>query len=244
MAIATKKYRILYTVARKYESAERFDKLKKDIDIVCAGDSLTGWNNHLTHPTIWPFPTYPKFLQDILNENDADLHTVNAGIAGATSNAGLFAVMSCLEQFENAQVYIIGFGANDLGQGTLTEFDKSIGLTEKDIYKPSLKETTEKAIENIDIMVESILAEGKKPILINVPNVNESVCPPERIPELRAKRDHYNKQVADYFAGKAHIVNIRSKLKDEHFGDSVHTTEEGAKIIAEAVFSELKKYLN
>jgi len=244
MAIATKKHRILYTVASKYESAERFDKLKKGVDIVCAGDSLTGWNNHLTHPTIWPFPTYPKFLQDILNENDADLHVVNAGIAGATSNAGFFAVMSCLEKFENAQFYLIGFGANDLGQGVLTEFDKSIGLTKADIYNPPLEEITEKAIENLDSMVDGVLTEGKKPILINVPNVNEEICPPERIQELRAKRDHYNKQVADYFAGRVPIVDIRSKLKDKHFDDSVHTNEKGAKIIAEAVFSELKKYLN
>jgi len=243
MTIATKKHRILYTVASKYESAERFDKLKKDADIVCVGDSLTGWNNHLTHPILWPFPTYPKFLQDILNENDADLPVVNAGIAGATSNAGFFAVMSYLDPFEKAQFYIIGFGANDLGVGTLTEFDKSIGLTEADIYKPPLEELTKKAVENIDLMVDSVLAEGKTPILINVPNVNEKICPPERIQELRAKRDYFNKQVADYFAGRVPIVDIRSKLKDEHFGDSVHTNEEGAKIIAEAVFSELKKYI-
>ncbi len=239
--MATKKHSLVYTVSKKYESQEDFDILTKKANIVCIGDSLTGWNNHPTHPTIWPFPTYPEFLQEMLNSNNADLCVANAGIAGATSSIGFFTLMNCLEMFTNAKEYIIGFGANDLGGGILTEFDRRIGLTESDVYKQSVEEITEKAIKNLGLMVDSVLNERKKPILINVPNVNEAVFPKEQVPELRAKRDYYNEKVAKYFAGKTPIIDIRSKLKEGHFGDSVHTNKDGAKIIAEAVYEIIKK---
>lgn len=238
-----KKNEMICTVAKEYESITVFDKLKKNIDILCAGDSLTGWNNRKIHPSIWPFPTYPSYLQEILNENGHGLCIANAGIAGSTSDIGFFTIMDCISMFEKAKIYVIGFGANDLGRGSLTEFDKKIGLTESDIYKPHIKEITETAIKNLDRIIESITSEGKKSILINVPNVNEAICPKEIVQELREKRDYFNENVANYFAGKVPIVDIHARLRDIHFGDSVHTNEEGAKIIAEAVYLVLKEYI-
>jgi hypothetical protein len=40
-----------------------FEQARTDIDLVCGGDSLTGWNNE-GPVAYWPYPTDPQFLQE------------------------------------------------------------------------------------------------------------------------------------------------------------------------------------
>ena len=48
---------VLYVVER---GTAAFEAARNNVDVVCAGDSLTGWNNYgLVH--YWPYPTYPPY---------------------------------------------------------------------------------------------------------------------------------------------------------------------------------------
>ena len=39
-----------------------FETGRTSVDVVCAGDSITGWNN-FGGVADWPYRTYPEFLQ-------------------------------------------------------------------------------------------------------------------------------------------------------------------------------------
>jgi hypothetical protein len=43
-----------------------FEQDRLVVDVVCAGDSITGWNN-FGPAKFWPFPTYPRFLQESIH---------------------------------------------------------------------------------------------------------------------------------------------------------------------------------
>lgn len=52
---------VVYTVDH---GSPAFEANKTAINVVCGGDSLTGWNNFGTART-WPYITYPQFLQEL-----------------------------------------------------------------------------------------------------------------------------------------------------------------------------------
>ena len=59
-----------------------FETNRPAVDIVCAGDSLTGWNNY--GPALsWPYPTYPDFLQELCAP--LGLRIANGGVAGRSA---------------------------------------------------------------------------------------------------------------------------------------------------------------
>jgi multidrug transporter EmrE-like cation transporter len=43
-----------------------FEERRTSIDVVCAGDSITGWNNFRRHEKDWPLCSYPEFLKNSL----------------------------------------------------------------------------------------------------------------------------------------------------------------------------------
>ena len=67
------------------ESSTDFESARLNVDVVCAGDSLTGWNNY-GPAQYWPFPTYPRFLQEKCES--LDLQVADGGIAGEISDNG------------------------------------------------------------------------------------------------------------------------------------------------------------
>lgn len=73
---------VLYLADRNHP---RFDLLHSGVDVVCAGDSLTGWNN-FGGVECWPYPTYPEAL-GVLCES-AGLTVANCGIAGRRAPTG------------------------------------------------------------------------------------------------------------------------------------------------------------
>jgi len=186
-----------------------FENNREKVDIVCAGDSITGWNN-AGDIANWPFPTYPEFLQELVNP--ADLSVANGGIAGAISGMGIEPVKEYLKLFPNSKYFIIGFGSNDLGLAS------------------DLEKTSQNIIGNIDEMVEDVLRNGKNLILINVPYIN----PPG---VLREERDYHNQKLSEYCERmKIPLSDICSLLKPEHFGDNLHPNEKGARLIAQTVY--------
>ena len=102
---------ILYVADRGMPS---FQTARLSVDVVCAGDSITGWNNFGVVRD-WPYRTYPEFLQRLCDP--LGLTVANGGIAGEVSPNGLGQVRDYLSLFPNAWYFVVGYGTNDLGGG-------------------------------------------------------------------------------------------------------------------------------
>ena len=64
------------------QGSARFEQDRLAVDVVCAGDSITGWNNF--GPVLsWPYRTYPDFLQKLCDP--LGLLVANGGIAAEVS---------------------------------------------------------------------------------------------------------------------------------------------------------------
>ena len=207
---------VLYTVD---QGTAAFEAARTAVDVVCLGDSLTGWNNYGPVQT-WPFQTYPQFLQEFCVP--LGLKIANGGIAGGVSDNGPKQVRDYLKLFPNAHYFVFGMGTNDLG-----------------MY-PHTAATSKRIIGNLGQMVHLVTDQDKKAVLFNVPNANESMFPPAVAKELREKREYHNARLKK-FCGKQGIplADIYSKLKDEQFADELHPNAEGAKMIAEEVYMAL-----
>ena len=207
---------VLYTVD---QGSPAFEAGRTAVNIVCAGDSLTGWNNFGPADS-WPYRTFPDFLQELCVP--LGLRIANGGIAGEISDNGPQQVVDYFGLFLNARYFVIGMGTNDLGTW------------------PDTAATSKRIIGNLGKMVQAVQDQGKQPVLFNVPNANEAMFPPYVVRELREKRDYHNARLKE-FCGKQGIplADIYSRLHDEHFADELHPNAEGAKIIAEEVFKLL-----
>jgi acyl-CoA thioesterase-1 len=196
--------------------SDRFAQDRATVDIVCAGDSLTGWNN-FGRRELWPCPTYPQFFQESCVP--MNLRVADGGIAGEISDNGLDHVRRYLDWFPNSRYFVIAFGTNDLGMW------------------PDLQPTSRRIIANLDRMVTAVRAQEKQPLLFNVPYVNESMFGPSIAHDTHARRDYHNECLREFcVAGEIPLADICSHLKDEHLGDELHPNEAGARIIAERVF--------
>ena len=195
---------------------DAFGSTRHSIDVVCAGDSITGWNN-FGEVTEWPYRTYPEFLLQLCVS--FGLTIANGGIAGEVSANGLGQVRDYLGFFPNARYFVVGFGTNDLGMW------------------PEVERTSPMIIKNVDQMVQAIKERGRQPILLNVPYANESMFPRKVAEELHSKRDYHNDRLRTYcLEEQVPLVDIASKLRGEHFADELHPNDEGAKVIADEVF--------
>ncbi len=197
-----------------------FEYGRLEVSIVCAGDSLTGWNNNGPH-RYWPFPTYPDELQRLCEP--LGLRVANGGIAGEVSDNGPKQVQDYLKLFPNARYFVIGMGTNDLAVISETAT------------------ASRKIIDNLDQMVQAVLDHGMQAILFNVPHVNESVFPDHMVETIRAKREYHNPRLKAFCAECGiPLADVCSLLKDDHFADSLHPNTEGAKLIATTVYNVLK----
>jgi lysophospholipase L1-like esterase len=209
---------VLYVVER---GTAAFEAARTVVDVVCAGDSLTGWNN--SGPVhYWPYPTYPEFLQESCAP--LGLRVANGGIAGEISDNGPQQVRDYLDLFPNARFFIMGMGTNDLGTW------------------PDTETASRRIIGNLDRMAQMVLDQGKQPILFNVPHANEAMFSSRFAREIHGKRDYHNPRLQAFCDEHGiPLADICCLLRDEHFGDELHPNGRGAKIIAEAVFPLLPK---
>jgi lysophospholipase L1-like esterase len=207
---------VLYLADR---NSPAFEPGRTTVDVVCAGDSITGWNNFGVVRD-WPYRTYPEFLQALCEPLGWTI--ANGGIAGEVSENGLGQVEDYLHLFLNARCFVVGYGTNDLGMW------------------PEVEKTSPRIIENLDGMVRAVRGAGRRPILLNVPPANGSMFPRRVAEDLQGKRDYHNDRLRAYCVEQqVPLVEIASKLRDEHFGDELHPNDEGAQIIAEEVFRVL-----
>src|SRR5271165_2340074 len=162
---------VLYIADR---SMPTFQTARRSADVVCAGDSITGWNN-FGEVRDWPYRTYPEFLQRLCEP--LGLSIANGGIAGEVSPNGVGQVRDYLDLFPNARYFVVGYGTNDLGMW------------------PEVERTSPRLIANLDRMVRAIRDGARQPILLNVPYANESVFPRSVAEDLRRKRDYHNERL-------------------------------------------------
>jgi lysophospholipase L1-like esterase len=207
-----------------YIADEQFGRLGEErlaVDVVCAGDSITGWNNY-GPAELWPFPTYTRFLQRSCTP--LDLRIADGGIAGEVSNNGPALVRRYRDLFPNSRYFIIGYGTNDLAS------------------RQPVEELSQRIISNMDSMVKAVCEHGKQPILFNVPYVRESSFSFEDAAKTHHMRDYHNVKLQEYCDGEGiPLVDICWHLRDEHFGDEIHPNALGARIIAERVFDALSR---
>jgi lysophospholipase L1-like esterase len=207
---------VLYVADRRLSS---FQMARQSVDIVCAGDSITGWNN-FGGVSEWAYRTYPEFLQRL--RDPLGLTIGNGGIAGEISENGVWQVRDYLGLFPTARIFVVGYGTNDLGM------------------LPEVERTSPMIIKNLDQMVRAIRDDGRQPILLNVPYANESMFPRRIAEELHTIRDYHNNGLKAYCGEhEVPLVDIASKLRDEHFADELHPNDEGAQVIAQEVFRAL-----
>ena len=198
-----------------------FQTARLSADVVCAGDSITGWNNFGVVRD-WPYRTYPEFLQRLCEP--LGWTVANGGIAGEVSPNGLGQVRDYLDLFPNARYFLVGYGTNDLGMW------------------PEVKRTSPRIIENLTQMMRSIRDDGRQPILLNVPYTNESMFPRRVAEDLHRMRDYHNERLTVHcLENHVPLVDIASKLRDEHFADELHPNDEGAQVIATEVFRVLSE---
>ena len=148
---------VLYVVER---NTNAFESARTAVDIVCAGESLTGWNN-FGPVGQWPYQTYLDFFQVLCRS--LGLRVANGGIAGEISDYGPQQVREYLDLFPNARYFVFGMGTNDLGTW------------------PDTESTSRKIIDNLDRMVQLVRDGGKEPILFNVPHANAWVFPTRQV---------------------------------------------------------------
>ncbi|QEH34715.1 GDSL-like Lipase/Acylhydrolase [Aquisphaera giovannonii] len=197
-----------------------FEPARLAVDVACAGDSITGWNN-FGPARDWPCRTYPEFLATLCEPQG--LIVGDGGIAGEVSLNGVDQVRDYLRLFPNARYFVVGYGTNDLG------------------LWPDVEETSPRVIENLGRMAGLIREAGRRPILLNVPPANGSMFPRAIAEQLRCHRAYHNGRLG-CFCRDADIplVDLNPVLRDEHFADELHPNDDGAKIIAGEVYRVLR----
>jgi lysophospholipase L1-like esterase len=214
-----------------------FQAARLSADVVCAGDSITGWNNFGAVRN-WPYPTYPDSLQRLCEPSG--LVVANGGIAGEVSPNGLGQVRDYLELFPNARYFVVGYGTNDLGMwpGVERTSPRIIGKW------LGVDRASPRIIGNLDRMVRAIREVGRQTMLLNVPYANESMFPPSVAGYLHRMRDYHNERLGEYCRrDRVPLAEIASKLRDEHFADELHPNEAGAQVIAGEVYRVLSGVL-
>ncbi len=86
-------------VAERGRPSFQTDRLSADV--VCAGDSITGWNNFGVVRD-WPYRTYPEVLQRLCEP--LGLSIANVGIAGEISPSGLGQVQHRMRDYHNERL--------------------------------------------------------------------------------------------------------------------------------------------
>jgi lysophospholipase L1-like esterase len=194
-----------------------FEADRHSVNIVCAGDSITGWNNFRRHEKDWPFCSYPEFLQRLCEPRG--LTVVDCGIAGEVSPNGVGQVQEYLGLFPKAQHLVIGYGSNDLDKW------------------PGVEETSPRIIENLDRMVGAIRDAGRTAVLLDILNADDFRLLREEAEGLRQTQAYHNERLGEYCrAHRVPLVRICGTLGVGHFDDPFHPNEQGAQIIAQEVY--------
>ena len=160
--------------------------------------------------------SYPYLLQEKLKADGYEYEVVNAGVSGDTSLGGLERVDWVLEQ-ENVQILILELGANDLLRGLPVEKMKS----------------------NLDQIIRKAKAKNIKVLLCGM------LAPPTTGSDYSRTFTAVFPDLANqYGTGFVPFLLDNVALKKElNQADGIHPNADGAKIMTENIYRELKKML-
>ena len=160
--------------------------------------------------------SYPYLLQERLKADGYDYEVVNAGVSGDTSLGGLERIDWVLEQ-ENVQILVLELGANDLLRGAPVAKMKS----------------------NLDQIIRKAKAKNVRVLLCGM------LAPPSSGAE-------YQRDFTNVFPDLAHehgigfvpfvLDNIALK-RELNQADGIHPNAEGAKLMTDNIYRELRKML-
>lgn len=180
-----------------------FEAARNLVDVVCAGDSITGWNNFRRHERDWPFCSYPEFLQVLCEP--AGLTVVDCGIAGEVSPNGVGRVREYLGLFPGARFFVLGYGSNDLDKW------------------PAVEDTSPRVIENLARMADAVRGDGREAVLLDVPNADESRLSAGEADTLRRRLSYHNGKLREYCRShRIPLVENFGKLGAGQFDDPFH----------------------
>lgn len=160
--------------------------------------------------------SYPYLLQEKLNAEGFGYEVVNAGVSGDTSLGGLERIDWVLEM-ENVEILILELGANDLLRGVPVARMK----------------------ENLDKIIRRAKAKNVKVLLCGMlapPSVGEQY----QRDYTNAFPDLANEHDVEFLPFILERVALDKKL---NLADGIHPNAEGAKIMTENVYKELKPML-
>jgi lysophospholipase L1-like esterase len=190
----------------------------RKVDIVCVGDSLTGYNNF---GSVWPLPTYPDFLQEMLRRDGGLEIVLNGGQAGEWSDGAPSLTRQYLGLFPRSTHFIIGFGTNDLARLDEDEMDA----------------TSTTIIEHLGDAIALAEIAGKKVVAFNVPHLNGRLFGKGTVARSRRMREYHNGRLAAFCAAKGiPLADVCSRLADEHFADALHPSAAGTKMVPGGAF--------
>ena len=160
--------------------------------------------------------SYPYLLQEKLNADGYGYEVVNAGVSGDTSLGGLERIDWVLEM-ENVEVLVLELGANDLLRGVPVARMK----------------------ENLDKIIRKAKAKNVKVLLCGM------LAPPSV--GAQYQRDYTNvfpdlasEHNVEFLPFILERIALDKKLNQ---ADGIHPNAEGAKIMTENVYKELKPML-
>jgi acyl-CoA thioesterase-1 len=161
--------------------------------------------------------SYPYLLQEKLKSDGFDYEVINAGVSGDTSIGGLERIDWVLEQ-ENVRILILELGANDL-----------LRRMPVDKMKQNLAKIIEKAqAKNVRVLLCGMLA----PPSIGAEYQREYM---NAFPDLAEK---YKVEFLPFL-----LENVALK-KELNQADGIHPNAQGARIMTENVYKELKPMLS
>jgi acyl-CoA thioesterase-1 len=160
--------------------------------------------------------SYPYLLQEKLKADGYDYEVLNAGVSGDTTSGGLDRIDWSIEQ-KNVEILILGLGGNDLLRG----------------LEPK------KMRENLETMIKKAQAKKIKVLLCGM------LAPPTMGADYRDQFEDAFPDLADkyktgYMPFILEGVALNPKLNQ---ADGIHPNAEGAKVMTENIYKDLKPLL-
>lgn len=160
--------------------------------------------------------SYPYLLQEKLNRDGYNYEVVNAGVSGDTSLGGLERIDWVLEM-ENVEILVLELGANDLLRGVPVKQ-----------MKENLSKIIEKAkVKNVKVLLAGMLA----PPSVGAEYQREYT---NAFPDLASEHK------VEFLPFILENIALKRELNQ---ADGIHPNAEGARIMTENVYKELKPML-
>ena len=190
---------ILYTAD---QGSPAFEAARTAVDVVCAGDSLTGWNNF--------GPARHLALSALIrnsSKNSAYRWACGSPMAASRARSATTGRSRWWTTWHFSPIPAISSSA-----WARMTWERG----------PTRKRRARGSSAILGRWSRLVSGSGQEAVLFNVPNANESMFPPAVAQELREKRDYHNARLKE-FCGEQGIplADICSRLQDEHFARRV-----------------------